>query len=240
MLTGDLTSGTGARPSGYPNPAPGRPRPGRRLAVIILVAALTVALVRWLAVQSFVVPTGSMSPTVKVGDRVLVSRLSYRLGDIQRGDVVVFDGSGVFEPQTPPARTALAAAGRKIASAFSLPIGAQDYVKRVIGLPGERVACCDSQGRLTVNGVPLTEKYVNPGDPASLMRFDIVVPAGRLWVMGDHRSDSADSRAHLGDPGGGTVPEDRVVGRVVGIYWPLGQAGGIGRSPYPSDRKDHQ
>jgi signal peptidase I len=230
VLTGDLTSGTGSRPAGPPPYAAPQRNPARRVAVIVLVTALTVALIRSLLVQSFVVPTGSMSPTVRAGERVLVSRLSYRIGEIRRGDVIVFDGSGVFEPEPAPARTALAGAGRKIAAAFSLPIGSQDYVKRVFGLPGERVACCDQQNRITVNGVPLDEPYVDPTDAASILRFDIVVPAGRLFVLGDHRSDSADSRAHLGDPGGGTVPMNRVVGRVVGIYWPLSHAGGVGRA----------
>lgn len=197
--------------------------------MLIVVAAVAIALIRALLVQSFVVPSGSMTPTVDAGDRVLVSRLAYRTGSVRRGDVIVFDGAGVFVPETPSARTPLASAGRGVAALFSLPVGAHDYVKRVIGLPGDRVVCCDAGGRLTVNGAPLTEPYVKPGDTASDDRFDVVVPAERLWVMGDHRSDSADSRAHLGDPGGGTVPEDRVVGRVVSIYWPLSHAGGVGR-----------
>jgi signal peptidase I len=228
VLTGDLTSGTGSPPAVRPQPAVARRSPARRAAVILLVTAIAVALIRALLIQSFVVPTGSMTPTVRVGDRVLVSRLSYRIGDIRRGDVIVFDGSGLFAAPTPPARTALAEAGRKVAGAFGLPIGSQDYVKRVVGLPGERIACCDQQGRITVNGLALAEPYVDPDDAASILRFDIVVPAGRLFVLGDHRSDSADSRAHLGDPGGGTVPVNRVVGRVLGIYWPLSHAGGVG------------
>jgi signal peptidase I len=227
VLTGDLTSGTGSRPAVRAPSYRPRRSPARRVAVIVLVTALAIALVRSFFVQSFVVPTASMTPTVQAGDRVLVSRLSYRTGEIKRGDVIVFDGSGLFEPEAPPARTALADLGRKIASAFSLPIGSQDYVKRVVGLPGERVACCDSEGRITVNGVPLDEPYIDAPDPPSKLRFDIVVPARRLFVLGDHRSDSADSRAHLGDPGGGTVPVNRVVGRVVGIYWPLSHAGGV-------------
>src|SRR5438034_6065957 len=95
-------------------------------------------------------------------------------------------------------------------------------IKRVIGLPGDKVACCDAQGRVTVNGVPLTEQsYLYPGDTPSEIRFNIVVPPGRLWVMGDHRLISDDSRNHLGTPGGGTIPENAVIGRAFVIIWPI-------------------
>ena len=102
-------------------------------------------------------------------------------------------------------------------------------MKRVIGVGGDRVQCCDASGRLTVNGVPLDEPYLYPGDVPSRDAFDVVVPAGKLWVMGDHRSISQDSRAHLGDPGGGFVPEDRVIGRAFAVVWPFGRFEGLGR-----------
>ncbi len=239
MLTGDPTTETGPRaprPSTR-QPSPVRRSPTRRIAVIVLVTGIALALVRSLLVQSYVVPTASMEPTIHPGDRVLVSRLAYRIGDLKRGDVIVFNGAGVFEPDIAPARSGLAAAGRAVATALSLPIGSQDYLKRVIGLPGDRVVCCDPQGRVSVNGQPLNETYLHPDgrnpelrNPEGALdtdRFDVVVPPGRLWVLGDHRSDSADSRAHLGDPGGGTVPVGRVVGRVERIYWPLSHAGAI-------------
>ena len=202
--------------------------------MILLAVAVTVALVRALLVQSFVVPSGSMEPTVHIGDRILVSRLAYQFGGVHRGDVVVFDGTGIFAPPSRPAGGLLAKAGADIAAVFSMPVGAQDYVKRVIGLPGERVACCDGEGRITVDDRPLVEPYLPAGEPASTVRFDVTVPPGRLWVMGDHRSVSADSRAHLGDPGGGTVPEDRVVGRVIGVYWPFPRAGRVSGGQYAS------
>jgi signal peptidase I len=113
------------------------------------------------------------------------------------------------------------------ASALGVNLGEQDFVKRIIGMPGDHIVCCDRQGRLTVNGTPVQEPYVMPGDKPSELTFDVVVPQGRLWVMGDHRSDSADSRAHLGDPGGGTVRLTDVVGRAAVTYWPLSRIGGF-------------
>lgn len=199
----------------------------RRYVVLLAVAVVLVAVVRSLVVQSFVVPTGSMSPAVQPGDRVVVARWSYLVGDVRRGDVVVFDGAGVFGPAAVPASSPLAQAGRGVAAVLGVPVGERDYVKRVVGLPGERVACCDAAGRLTVDGKPLVEPYLAGSGPASTTPFDVVVPPGRLWVMGDDREDSDDSRSHLGDPGGGTVPVERVVGRVVGIYWPVGRVGGL-------------
>jgi len=98
----------------------------------------------------------------------------------------------------------------------------EDTIKRVIGVAGDRVVCCDSKKRLTINGKPLDESsYVFPGDFASGEKFDITVPVGKLWLMGDHRSASADSRSHMEEPGGGFIPVDAVVGTAVVRYWPL-------------------
>jgi signal peptidase I len=206
-----------------------RSRSGPSWLLLAGISLVVMMLVRGFLVQSFYVPSGSMEPTIEPGDRILVNKLID--GDaVRRGDVVVFDGTTTFAAADRTPRQADGIVGRVVGGAASLvgvDLGEQDFVKRVLGLPGDHVVCCDSAGRLTVNDVPLTEPYVHRGDVPSDLTFDIVVPAGRLWVMGDHRSDSADSRAHLGDPGGGTVRLADVVGRAGATYWPLSRVGGF-------------
>jgi signal peptidase I len=208
--------------AGVPD-VPARRSVSMELLVLVGVALAITFVVRLLVVQAFYIPSGSMEPTLDVGDRVLVSKLAYRLGDVQRGDVVVFDGRGSFAPLDAGSGRggALADIGQSVGAFLGVAPSERDFVKRVVGLPGDRVVCCDASGMLTVNGRPLHEPYLPAGEPASEQAFDVIVPAGRLWVMGDHRSDSADSRAHLGDPGGGTVPLDRVIGKVLVRFWPL-------------------
>ena len=190
------------------------PRGRRRVVIVVAVLlgiALTLAGIRALLVQVYYIPSGSMEQTLRLGDRVLVDKLSYRIGSIERGDIVVFDGSASWDAPS--------------ASGQPSPSEGSEYIKRVIGLPGDRVRCCDSDGRLVVNGSPLDEPYLYPGDVASVDPFDIRVADGMLWVMGDHRSESADSRAHIGDPGGGGVPVDSVVGKAVAVLWPWSERG---------------
>ena len=165
-----------------------------------------------------------MEDTLGIGDRVLVNRAVYHVRDIERGDVVVFDGSDSFVPAGDvPERNPVAAVLTWVGQSIGLvPPDSTDFIKRVIGVGGDRVTCCDAEGRMTVNGVPLEETaYLYPDDAPSTQTFDVVVPQGMLWVMGDHRSNSADSRAHMGDPGGGFVPESKVVGRAMAVLWPL-------------------
>jgi signal peptidase I len=135
---------------------------------------------------------------------------------------VVFNGDGSWDPGTIPVTgNIFQQFGAGFASMFGFGHPGDILIKRVIGIPGDRVACCDAQGRVTVNGVPLNEQsYLYPGSAPSLARFNIVVPPGRLWVMGDNRYYSDDSRDHMGDPGGGTIPESAVVGRAFIIIWP--------------------
>jgi|HubBroStandDraft_6_1064221.scaffolds.fasta_scaffold35038_3 signal peptidase I len=194
----------------------------REFPILVVIALLLAVVIKTYAIQAFFIPSGSMENTLEINDRVLVNKLVYDVRSIHRGDIVVFNGDGSWDPGTVPASTNFAV---KFADGFASMFGfghpGDILIKRVIGLPGDHVACCDAEGQVTVNGVPLTEgSYLYPGDYPSEIRFNIVVPSGRLWVMGDHRLISDDSRDHLGDPGGGTVPESAVVGRAFVIIWP--------------------
>lgn len=206
----------------------------RLAAAVAACCVLLGLLVSTFVMQPFLVPSGSMAPALKPGDRVLVNKLAYAFGaEPERGDVVVFDGAGTFSD---PVRDQNSVTGllRKAGAAAGItePVGT-DYVKRVIGVGGDRVACCDSRGRVTVNGSPLDERgYLHAGDSPSRVEFDIVVQEGRLWVMGDHRSNSRDSRDHLGSPGGGTVSVEKVIGRADWRAWPLGRIGGLEQPAY--------
>lgn len=196
------------------------------LPVTLLVCFGVVILLTTFVAKPFSIPSGSMENTFQVGDRVLVNRLVYHVRPIERGDVVVFDGTDSFVPASQEEqRNPLTGAVTWLARSVGLaqPEGT-DFIKRVIGVGGDRVTCCDASGRITVNDVPLEESgYLYPGDAPSDQPFDVIVPAGMMWVMGDHRSNSADSRSHLGDPGGGMVPESMVVGRAMNVLWPIGR-----------------
>lgn len=200
----------------------------KELPLLLLVAFGLAFLVKTLLVQAFYIPSGSMQNTLEIGDRVLVNKVVFHLRPIERGDVVVFNGVDSFTPEvtiaepTDPAGKVVDWFGRTFGFA---PPSERDFVKRVIGVPGDHVVCCDATGHVTVNGVALDESsYLYPGNVPSEDKFDVVVPDGKLWVMGDHRAASSDSRAHLGDPGGGFVPTDRVIGRAFAVIWPLADA----------------
>ncbi|MFE2145979.1 signal peptidase I [Streptomyces sp. NPDC059456] len=201
----------------------------RGAAVLGVLCTTFLLLLSNFVVQPFLIPSRSMEPTLRVGDRVLVNKLAYRFGEQpRRGDVVVFDGTGSFVPEHAdgnPIGGALAGA----ASALGIGEPSEtDFVKRVVGVGGDDVVCCDTGGRIKVNGVPVDEPYLYPGDAPSQVPFRIVVPVGTLWVMGDHRSQSRDSRDHLGEPGGGMVPVDKVIGRADWIGWPVSRWGSHG------------
>lgn len=195
---------------------------------LLVVIALCIALLlKTFLVQAFFIPSGSMEQTIRIGDRVLVDKLTPWFGSkVQRGDVVVFKDPGGWL-MGEAARPAPDPVGVKQIKQTLTFIGLlpsadeQDLIKRVIGVGGDTVRCCDAKGRVTVNGSPLDEPYVNPGNTPSDIRFEVKVPAGRLFVMGDHRANSADSRYHLDEPFQGTVDEKGVVGQAVVIAWPF-------------------
>ena len=187
-------------------------------------ALLLVLVLRAFFVAPFSIPSGSMEDTLEVGDRLLVTRTTVP-EELDRGDVVVFDASRAFNLEVPD-RNLL----QSVVDAIEGLVGQgapTDYVKRVIGLPGDRVRCCAPDGRIEVNGEPVNEPYLKPGQRPSTMTFDVLVPPHRFWVMGDNRGGSSDSRAHLGEPGGGMVPGDDIIGKVWVRYWPLDRLGSI-------------
>ena len=188
--------------------------------IVLVVVALVVSLaIKTFAMQMFFVPSESMEPLFVTNDRILVQKVSYWGGDVQRGDVVVFEDPGGWLGRSPalgPVQKALSAIGL-------YPAGGH-LVKRVIAVGGDQVQCCDQQGRVTVNGVPLDEtSYIMDGQQPSARKFDVRVPEDRLWVMGDNRANSEDSRYHQNLRGKGTIPVANVVGKVFAIVWPLGR-----------------
>jgi signal peptidase I len=204
----------------------------RELPFLIGIALVLALLIKTFLVQAFFIPSESMENTLRVGDRVLVNKLGARLGsDIKRGQVVVFKDPGGWLGPTVPANTnPLSGAVQDVFEFFGLMPSADqgDLIKRVIAVGGDEVKCCDDQGRISVNGVALDEPYVFPGNAPADAAFRAVVPKGRLWVMGDHRSVSKDSTKHMSDPGGGSIPEDEVVGRAFVRLWPLDRMGRLG------------
>jgi signal peptidase I len=197
------------------------------LIVIVGAALILSLLVKTFLIRSFFVPSGSMLSTLQIQDRIIVNELVPNLVPIERGDVLVFKDPGGWLPSngdnSATAQNPLAQAGEWFLSAFGLaaPDSSQHLVKRTIGLPGDRVVCCDAAGHLTINGVGITEVYLDKGVEPSNMKFDVVVPAHKLWMMGDNRSSSADSRFHSDLPSKGFVDQSFVVGRAFVISWPI-------------------
>jgi signal peptidase I len=193
--------------------------------LLLLVIALGLAIViKAFFVQAFYIPSPSMEPQFVKNDRILVQKISYwGGGDPKRGDIIVFKDPGGWlraqDTQGPKSGV------KKVMETIGLYPAGGHLVKRVIGVGGDHVVCCDTQGRVTVNGRALDEKSYLPKDTApSLTKFDKTVPKGYLWMMGDNRSDSSDSREHMGQPGGGYVSDDLVVGKVFALVWPAGRA----------------
>jgi signal peptidase I len=255
-----VTPETPAAPDA-PDAAVGKaqPKPARsflhELPFLVVLALLLTLGLRYFVVQAFYIPSNSMERTLMVGDRVLVNKVPYIYRDPHRGEIVVFNGLDNFDegvtitqPTNPIGKVL-----HKISSTIGL--GApdeKDYIKRVIGVAGDRVMCCDDSGRVVVtpaSGKPssLDEPYVFENDSSGIRYFcdaitkgspadskscppgavGILVPKGRLWVMGDHRADSADSRYHVTDANHGTVPVSKVIGKAAAVVYPLGHWGSL-------------
>ncbi|MCL2454374.1 MAG: signal peptidase I [Micrococcales bacterium] len=192
----------------------------REIAIILVSALVLSWVVKTLLIQAFFIPSESMADTLILDDRILVSKLTPRVLDLSRGDIVVFSDPGGWlvgaeQPRPGPVGTVLQTVGL-------MPADSDHLVKRIIGMPGDHVACAGPGEPVTVNGVAIDEsRYLKPGSSPSEMAFDVVVPAGHLWVMGDNRQHSSDSRYNQSKPGGGAVPISDVVGVVFVTVWPL-------------------
>jgi signal peptidase I len=192
---------------------------------VLIVVALVVSLfIKTFLVQFFFIPSGSMENTLQIDDRVAVNRLPFISNNIKRGDVVVFRDPDNWLPAADAenATFVIAKAKAALVAVGVLPNPAKQYlVKRVVGVAGDHVICCTTTGKITVNGIEMNEPYIFDGNVPSDMNFDVTVPKGKLWVMGDHRGASADSRYHQEDINKGFVPLNRVTGRVLAVIWPI-------------------
>ncbi|MDZ5078529.1 signal peptidase I [Nesterenkonia sp. HG001] len=225
--SGDAGTTRGSSHAHPPAVGAGRRRVRLRLwhlgVLTVLVAVLAATAVRTLVIDVYTVDQVSMQPTLDDGERILVDRSYPDEDGVRRGDVVVFDGTGSFAPYQRD-QGAMVRFVQHIGHWFGQGSPPQTYVKRVIGVGGDTVACCDAQGRVTVGDEPLEEPYLlqpaTRSTPASEQSFEVQVPEGRFWVMGDNRTESVDSRALLGAPGGGMISEDRLIGRATDVFLP--------------------
>ena len=199
---------------------------------IVAVALVLSLLIKTFLLRSFFIPSGSMENTLQISDRIVVNELVPNIVPVNRGDVVVFRDPGQW----------LGAEGATSGpipwydyplSLFGLaaPDSNQHLIKRVIGLPGDTVQCCDAKGRLMINGVPITEPYVAAGNKPSEKRFKVTLGPNKYWMMGDNRGNSADSRFHMDLPSHGQVDKSFIVGRAFMITWPFSQFGWLDNYP---------
>jgi signal peptidase I len=207
------------------------PRKGsllRELPILVVVALAVSLVIKSFLVQFFYIPSGSMENTLQINDRVAVNKVPFISKSINRGDVVVFrdPDNWLPEPYTSDGNKYLAKVKDGLVAVGVLPNPAKQYlVKRVIGVAGDKVECCSKNKKLMINGVEIDEPYIFAGNSASDTKFNVTVPEGKVWVMGDHRGASADSRFHQDDINSGMVPTSKVTGRVIGIIWPIKNLG---------------
>lgn len=218
---------TGAQDSAHQDADPQESRSKRRnpvvsflieVGVIVLAAVVISFLIKTFLLRSFYIPSESMQPTLEVDDRIIVNVMAPGVMDVHRGDVVVFEDTrswwGGEQTETNAFQDALVFIGL-------MPDTTSHFVvKRVVGTGGDTVECCDDQGRIMVNGEPIDEPYLYPGNAPSEIDFEVDVPEDHVWLMGDHRAVSLDSRAHVSEPDAGAVPLEDVIGRNAAVIWP--------------------
>lgn len=210
----------------------------RDVAVILVAAVVISFLIKTFLVRSFYIPSESMEDTLHINDRIIVNQLEPGLFPVSRGDVVVFkDPGGWLTPEPEPEQSPFVAGVEWVLSFVGLtaPDSNDHLIKRVIGLPGDTVTCCDEYGRLAINGVPIDEPYLKLPEGVTKVSnedFEITVPEDALWVMGDNRYTSADSRYNRDKPGGGFVPFDNVVGRAILVTWPIDRWAWLDNHPF--------
>ena len=203
------------------------PRKGslfREFPILVIVALAVSLVIKTFLVQFFYIPSGSMENTLQINDRVAVNKVPFVGNSIKRGDVVVFrdPDNWLPEPFNGDQNKYIAKVKEAFVAVGVLPNPAKQYlVKRVIGVAGDKVECCSKNKKLMINGKEINEPYIFAGNSASDTNFNVTVPAGKIWVMGDHRAASADSRFHQEDINHGMVPTSKVTGKVVGIIWPI-------------------
>ena len=203
-----------------------RPSLGRELLTVVGTALVLSILVRTFLIQAFYVPSASMEDTLQENDRIIVSKISTRFTGIDRSNVIVFHdpggwlGEGFPNPYDTPVGRVLQAVGIVPSNSGN------DLVKRVIGVANDQVECCDAAGRVTVNGVAIADSYMKEGITSDQVTFSVLVPEGNVFVMGDNRGNSEDSRFHL-DKNNGMVPVEEIIGRVAMRIWPISRIGGI-------------
>ena len=198
----------------------------REFPVLIISALVLSMIVKTFLVQFFYIPSGSMENTLQINDRVGVNKFGALFSDIKRGEVVVFRDPAEWLATPTDESTGIAKVVKEgLVFVGILPDPSKQYlIKRVIGVGGDTVRCCNADGKIEVNGVAVTEPYIYAGDKPSDSDFNVTIPQGFIWVMGDHRGASADSRFHTDDPNKGMVPLDKVTGRALFVIWPIQRA----------------